>query len=178
MRPPTERRVQIARLVALVIAACDSAPPPVAEQPPTTLPPPAIAQPAIAPPTTHVAAPRRDPTIASWSSEPRHTPGSSSPSCITGPTRFIQYADLDAHGSPRFCVWSSPELSTATVGCWRVELATGTYVAETGVWFSAPQPERADPRGPVRLGTLTIDPDGRVVVVDPPRTIRPPACAR
>lgn len=120
---------------------------------------------------------RPPPLVASWSSLPGDQTRPAWPTCITNHTRFIQYADRDANGSPRFCVWSSPDLSKARIGCWRVDLVTGTYVPETGVWFSAPVPQRDDRRGPVRLGDVTVHPDGHVVVAgDPPRTLRPPRC--
>jgi len=166
--------VRTTTVVALVFTACDNNAP----SPPTQS---AVAVLAHTPSDAPIAAiaPRAKAVLASWSSHPPAAKYPASPRCIVSPRRFIQYADLDAQGSPRFCLWSSPDLPTALTGCWRVELATGAYVAETGVWFSAPQPLRDDPRGPVRLGNMTIHPDGRVVVAgDPPRTIHPPPCAR
>ncbi|MEO7733967.1 MAG: hypothetical protein ABIY55_23590 [Kofleriaceae bacterium] len=86
--------------------------------------------------------------IATWSSQRTGLERAPSPACITASDRFVQYADLDGHGAPRFCLWWSLAAVAPEVGCWRVELATGTYVAEGGVWFSTPQPPRVGTGGP------------------------------
>lgn len=57
---------------------------------------------------------------------------------------MIQYADLDADRDARFCIWFHLSKDFPDVGCWRVELSTGTYHPETGVWFSSPQPPHED----------------------------------
>jgi hypothetical protein len=68
---------------------------------------------------------------------------------------FIQYADLDDEAALRFCLWwhlAKPDFPD--VGCWRVDLGTGTYQAQTGVWFSAAQPLRVGTGGPALPGRM------------------------
>lgn len=96
------------------------------------------------------------PRVATWSSKPAGPERPRSPACIASSDRFLQYADLDVAGVLRFCLWwnlGRPE--QPDVGCWRVDLATGTYVGEVGVWFAAAQPLRVGAGGP-SLGTGAV----------------------
>jgi|GEM_PF-5709307 len=90
----------------------------------------------------------RETRIATWSSQRAGLERAASPACITAADRFVQYADLDDHGAPRFCLWWNVSAGAPDVGCWRVDLAAGTYLAEGGVWFSTPQPQRVGLGGP------------------------------
>ncbi|HEX4621050.1 MAG TPA: hypothetical protein VH208_05715, partial [Myxococcaceae bacterium] len=87
------------------------------------------------------------PQVARWSSEPRDA---GSPACFSSvKDTFIQYADLEGDAALRFCLWwhlGKPDFPD--VGCWRVDLGSGTYEAQTGVWFSAAQPLRVGAGGP------------------------------
>jgi hypothetical protein len=96
---------------------------------------PADASVAVAEPTVPTA------VLARWSSKPA-TPAS--PACISGGNdRFIQYADADEPGALRFCLWwNLAKEGMPDTGCWRVDLRTGEYVGQGGVWFSTPQPPR------------------------------------
>jgi hypothetical protein len=109
--------------------------------------------PALAVAAPPVAGPP-EPQVARWSARPRDGQPSS-PRCLPlVRDRFIQYADLDATGDPRFCVWwNLANVGSADVACWRVELATGAYIGETGVWFAAPVPPRSDDGG----STVALD---------------------
>ena len=80
-------------------------------------------------------------TIASWSSTPNQL---ASPACIIGGNdRFIQYADDAESGALRFCLWwNVDKTGNSDAGCWRVDLATGDYAGQGGVWFSSRQPQR------------------------------------
>jgi hypothetical protein len=146
----------------LAVAACSPPGEPRAT-PPAIAPARAAAPNAGAAPVTGAAAPS-DPAvsaetvasqlepsspIARWRSVPVDTEHAPSPACIVGRSdRFIQYADLDARGDPRFCLWWNLNQGAPDVGCWRINLASETYVAEGGVWFSAPQPLRVGTGGP------------------------------
>src|ERR1700690_3947762 len=81
------------------------------------------------------AAPAPRDTIASWSSTPNQP---ASPACIIGGNdRFIQYADDVESGALRFCLWwNLDKTGNSDAGCWRVDLATGDYAGQGGVWFS------------------------------------------
>jgi hypothetical protein len=52
--------------------------------------------------------------------------------------------------------WNLSRPEQPDVGCWRVDLDTGIYVGEVGVWFSAPQPLRVGAGGPaLEAGAVT-----------------------
>jgi hypothetical protein len=103
---------------------------------------------AAAAPDPGASSPAAGPPIASWRAAPSPT-APSSPACVVAGDRFVQYADLDPHGDPRFCLWwHLGNAGFPDVGCWRVELAAGRYVAEGGVWFATPQPQRVGSGGP------------------------------
>ena len=66
-----------------------------------------------------------------------------SPACVTAHDRFIQYADDAERGALRFCLWWNLEKTgNSDASCWRVDLATGDYAGQGGVWFSTRQPMR------------------------------------
>jgi hypothetical protein len=128
------------RWLVLALAACDAgrgpAPAPIPPPPP---PPPPKPAPAPPPRDTEVA-----PTIARWSTKPIEG-HASSPTCVHANDRMIQYAELDGDRAARFCLWwNLKNEGFPDVGCWSVDLATGTYRSEGGVWFSSPQPGRGD----------------------------------
>ena len=77
--------------------------------------------------------------IARWSDKAMARPA---PGCVAARDRFIQYAELDG-GALRMCLWwNLGKAGFPDVGCWRVDLATGRYDGQGGVWFSSPQPAR------------------------------------
>src|SRR5260221_14263743 len=97
--------------------------------------------------------------LASWGSKPTGTP---SPACIVGTDRFVQYADVEEPGAVRLCLWwNLGNSGFPDVGCWRIDLVTGKYDAQTGVWFSSPQPLRVGDGGgaagrPRSAGTTSL----------------------
>ena len=155
----------VTMLVALASSACGRSAPPPADVPPvpTIRRAPVDAAPgdgaggvAVVAGVAESSAEPPAPRIATWSSKPAGSERPRSPACIARGDRFIQYADLDAGGALRFCLWwnlGRPE--QPDVGCWRVDLATGSYAGEVGVWFSAAQPLRVGAGGP-SLGTGAV----------------------
>jgi hypothetical protein len=130
----------VTKLVAIIVlAACDAGKPAPAPAPmPTTTPRPAPAPPPPPPEVARVA------TIAKWSTTPIDG-HASSPTCVHASDRMIQYAELDGDRAARFCLWwNLKNQGFPDVGCWSVDLATGSYHSEGGVWFVTPQPGRGD----------------------------------
>jgi len=127
--------------IVLALAACDAGKGPA----PAPIPPPPPPRPVPAP-DAPAPAPRPDfePTIAKWSTKPIEG-HALSPACVHANDRMIQYAELDGDRAARFCLWwNLKNQGFPDVGCWSVDLATGTYHSEGGVWFVTPQPGRGD----------------------------------
>lgn len=130
----------------LALAACSRPAEPHPAPPVAAAPTDGGVAPADAAPTSATEPVMR---IATWSARRDGLARARSPACIIGGAdRFLQYADLDDHGAPRFCLWWNLGEDAPEVGCWRVDLASETYVAEGGVWFSTPQPQRVGAGGP------------------------------
>lgn len=111
------------------------------------------------------AEPPASPPLATWSAKRVEQ---TSPACSAGVAdRFIQYADRSEEGALHLCLWWHLRKTPPDVGCWRIDLQTGAYESQGGVWFSAPQPLRVGAGGGPSLpgAELTAAPiDGGIQV--------------